>query len=181
VTLSGPFGSRSRCAGRAVGDDALEVMTTGTRGYPFLIQLVGAQTWRLHPSETDITVGRRPGGRVEGTPAPWDVLVYEPALAGASAIDKTFLLAMTKDDGPSKMADIQERLGVDVNYASQYRLRLIAASNSSSRRATGMWISPCRCCTSGSTSADEAAAEIYGYLRRAHGHGVGVFDEQLPT
>lgn len=34
---------------------------------------------------------------------------------------------MAKDDGPSKMADIQERLGVDVNYASQYRLRLIAA------------------------------------------------------
>jgi hypothetical protein len=63
------------------------------------------------------------------------VLVYEPALAGASVIDKTFLLAMTKDDGPSKMADIQERLGVDVNYASQYRLRLIAAEliESSSR------------------------------------------------
>jgi hypothetical protein len=54
-------------------------------------------------------------------------LVYEPALARASAIDKSFLLAMAKDDGPSKMADIQGRLGVDVNYASQYRLRLIAA------------------------------------------------------
>lgn len=26
------------------------------------------------------------------------------------------------------MADIQQRLGVDVNYASQYRLRLIAAA-----------------------------------------------------
>jgi len=25
------------------------------------------------------------------------------------------------------MADLQDRLGVDVNYASQYRLRLIAA------------------------------------------------------
>ena len=34
---------------------------------------------------------------------------------------------MAKDDGPSKMADVQQRLGVDVNYASQYRLRLIAA------------------------------------------------------
>jgi len=34
---------------------------------------------------------------------------------------------MAHDDGPSKMADIQQRLGVDVNYASQYRLRLIAA------------------------------------------------------
>jgi len=34
---------------------------------------------------------------------------------------------MAHDDGPSKMADIQRRLDADVNYASQYRLRLIAA------------------------------------------------------
>lgn len=113
-------------AGRAVGDEALELMTHGTRGYPFLIQLVGAQTWRLHPGETEITVGDAREG-VSRALRRLGTLVYEPALAGASAIDKTFLLAMTKDDGPSKMADIQERLGVGVNYASQYRLRLIAA------------------------------------------------------
>jgi hypothetical protein len=113
-------------AGRAVGDEALELMTNGTRGYPFLIQLVGAQTWRLHPSETEITVDDAREG-VSRALRRLGALVYEPALAGASPIDKTFLLAMTKDDGPSKMADIQERLGVDVNYASQYRLRLIAA------------------------------------------------------
>ena len=34
---------------------------------------------------------------------------------------------MDPDDGPSKMADVQKRLGVNVNYASQYRIRLIAA------------------------------------------------------
>jgi hypothetical protein len=113
-------------SGRSVGDEALDVMANGTRGYPFLIQLVGAQTWRLHPSQTDITVDDAHEG-VSRALRRLGVLVYEPALAGASAIDKTFLLAMAKDDGPSKMADIQERLGVDVNYASQYRLRLIAA------------------------------------------------------
>ncbi len=31
------------------------------------------------------------------------------------------------DDGPSKMSDIQQRLDVDVNYPSQYGLRLIAS------------------------------------------------------
>lgn len=121
-------------AGREVGDEALAVMTNGTRGYPFLIQLVGAQAWRLHPSESQITVDDAREG-VSRALRRLGALVYEPALAGASAIDKTFLLAMTKDDVPSKMADIQERLGVDVNYASQYRLRLIAAEliESSSR------------------------------------------------
>ena len=54
-------------------------------------------------------------------------LIHEPALSAASEVDKSFLLAMAHDDGPSKMADIQRRLDADVNYASQYRLRLIAA------------------------------------------------------
>ncbi len=54
-------------------------------------------------------------------------LIHEPALTAASDIDKSFLLAMAQDDGPSKMADIGQRLNVDVNYVSQYRLRLIAA------------------------------------------------------
>ncbi|MCZ7628540.1 MAG: hypothetical protein M5U19_05565 [Microthrixaceae bacterium] len=34
---------------------------------------------------------------------------------------------MAHDDGPSKMSDIGSRLKVDANYASQYRLRLIAS------------------------------------------------------
>jgi len=54
-------------------------------------------------------------------------LINEPALNAGSDIDKSFLPAMAHDDGASRMADIQQRLDVDVNYASQYRLRLIAA------------------------------------------------------
>jgi predicted MarR family transcription regulator len=36
-------------------------------------------------------------------------------------------MAMAQDDVPARMSDIQRRLDVDDNYASQYRLRLIAA------------------------------------------------------
>ncbi len=113
-------------SGRLIDDDVLAEMADGTRGYPFLIQLVGAQVWRLHPSDPrismdDVRLGVSNALRRLGS------LVHAPALADASDIDKSFLLAMAKDDGPSKMADIQHRLGVDVNYASQYRRRLIAA------------------------------------------------------
>jgi len=113
-------------SGRRIGDAALQVMVDGAGGYPFLLQLVGAQTWRVHPTEPEITVedatlGVARARRRLGT------LIHEPALSGASDIDKSFLLAMAQDDGPSKMADIQERLDVNANYASQYRLRLIAA------------------------------------------------------
>lgn len=112
-------------AGRSIGEDALAVMADGTGGFPFLIQLVGAQTWRLHPQQGEVGLDDAHEGVLRALRR-LGVLVYEPALAGASAIAKTFLLAMARDDGPSKMADIQERLGVDANYASQYRLRLIA-------------------------------------------------------
>ncbi|MGI8576763.1 MAG: AAA family ATPase [Nocardioidaceae bacterium] len=113
-------------AGRSIGGAALQVMVDGASGYPFLLQLVGAQTWRLHPTAAEITVedatlGVTRARRRLGT------LIHEPALSAASDIDKSFLLAMAHDNGPSKMADIQQRLDVDVNYASQYRLRLIVA------------------------------------------------------
>jgi len=101
-------------------------MAEGTGGYPFLIQLVGARTWRLHPNVAEISFDDAQLG-VTHALRRLGSLVHEPALADTSAIDRSFLLAMAQDDGPSKMADIQRRLGVDVGYASQYRLRLIAA------------------------------------------------------
>ena len=113
-------------SGRRVQGEALLVMANGTRGYPFLIQLVGAQTWRLHASAVEVTVEDAQRG-VANALRRLGSLVHEPALADTSAIDRSFLLAMVQDDGPSKMADIQRRLGVDVSYASQYRLRLLAA------------------------------------------------------
>jgi hypothetical protein len=113
-------------SGRKVADDVLDVMVEGTRGYPFLIQLVGAQVWRRRRSEPEISMQSAHEG-VSDALRRLGRLVYEPALADASDIDKSFLLAMAKDDGPSRMKEIRERLEIDANFASQYRLRLIAS------------------------------------------------------
>lgn len=113
-------------SGRTVAENVLDVMVKGTRGYPFLIQLVGSQVWRLRKSEREISMESARGG-VSDALRRLGRLVYEPALADASDIDKSFLLAMAKDDGPSRMKDIQQRLEIDANFASQYRLRLIAS------------------------------------------------------
>ncbi|HTX00511.1 MAG TPA: AAA family ATPase [Acidimicrobiales bacterium] len=112
--------------GRRIADEALEAMVDTTQGYPFLIQLVGHRAWRRHPADADISVDDAHEGAAEARRR-LGALVHAPALAQASEIDKSFLLAMAKDDGPTRMADLQARLGVDANYASQYRLRLIAA------------------------------------------------------
>jgi hypothetical protein len=113
-------------ANRRISDAALQLMVDGSRGYPFMLQLVGAQTWRLNPNAPEITVEDAARG-VANAQRRLGTLIHEPALSAASDIDKSFLLAMARDDGPSKMSDIQQRLAVDANYASQYRLRLIAA------------------------------------------------------
>ena len=113
-------------AGRLVGDAALQIMVDGAAGYPFLLQLIGAQTWWLHPNDDEITEADA-AESVTRARRRLGSLIHEPALSAASDIDKSFLLAMAHDNGPSKMADIQRRLDVDVNHASQYRLRLIAA------------------------------------------------------
>lgn len=110
---------------RSVDDDALQLMVDGARGYPFLLQLVGAQTWRVHPERSTISVEDARLG-VDQARRRLATLVHEPALHAASDVDLAFLRAMAQDDGPSKMAAIAQRLEVDARYASQYRLRLIA-------------------------------------------------------
>jgi hypothetical protein len=52
-------------------------------------------------------------------------LVHEPTLRDLSATDLAFLGAMAEDDGPSLVRDVAVRMGVDANYASQYRRRLL--------------------------------------------------------
>lgn len=113
-------------AGRTVADDALALMAEATQGYPFLIQLVGAQCWRVRPEADDISLADAEAGVIAARRR-LGSLVHEPALARASDVDRSYLLAMTKDDGPSRTSVIAERLGVTTDYAGIYRRRLIDA------------------------------------------------------
>lgn len=113
-------------AGRSIDDEALAIATAGTRGYPFLVQLVGRHTWEATPSEDQISIDDAHKG-VEQAKRRVGRLVHEPALAGLSAVDRSFLTAMAVDDGPSRMRDIAKRLDATQVYVGQYRLRLIAA------------------------------------------------------
>jgi hypothetical protein len=115
-----------RGAGKTVDADALDVAAAATRGYPFMIQMVGWQLWRLAGKADRITIDtvqravpvaiRRMGE-----------LIHEPALSDLSRGDQRFLAAMAVDDGPSRTGEIARRLGVDDAWASQYRRRLIDA------------------------------------------------------
>jgi hypothetical protein len=113
-------------SGRSISDPALDAATKATRGYPFMIQLVGHQIWRQAPSELVIDLDQVERG-TNLARRRLGQLVVEPSLQDLSETDRTFLLAMAHDDGPATMKSIAERLGVDATYAGQYRLRLIEA------------------------------------------------------
>jgi hypothetical protein len=111
-------------AGRAIAREALDTVVAATAGYPFLIQLIGYRIWRQHPDRKTITtddvrVGVDEARRRLGS------LVHDPAFQACSEVDKTFLLAMARDDGPSKISEIASRLEVKADYANVYRARLI--------------------------------------------------------
>jgi hypothetical protein len=112
--------------GRTISAANLQKAARATRGYPFLIQLIGYHIWRQHSnhrgiSTADVDTGLAAAHRRLGT------LVHAPILKDLSHVDRTFLVAMAQDDGPATQRDIAARLGTTGTYASQYRLRLIQA------------------------------------------------------
>lgn len=113
-------------AGRSITPAALDLAVDGTGGYPFMIQLVGLHSWR---AASDDAVIARPHAEHGVRQARRKVgqLVHASALADLSAVDRSFLAAMAVDDGPSRIADVAQRLGVTGTYAGQYRIRLLAA------------------------------------------------------
>jgi hypothetical protein len=113
-------------AGKRIEALALDVAVPATRGYPFLIQMVGWQLWRAAGNDDTITTATAQRA-IPIAIARMGDLVHEPALADLSRGDQQFLVAMAIDDGPSRTGVIARRLGVDDAWASQYRRRLIDA------------------------------------------------------
>ena len=111
--------------GRKVENDALRYAADATEGYPFLVQLVGAQIWRrsgngvvtLAEAEAGVEAARRRIGET----------VHSSSMADLSPVAKTFLIKMAQDDGPSRMKDITERAGWSAEQSNVYRSRLITA------------------------------------------------------
>jgi hypothetical protein len=112
--------------GKTIAEADLARAAEATRGYPYLLQLVGY--YLLEYVGEDPAVG---GAAVDlaiatARKALGDS-VFKPALHPLSALDRRFLEAMACDQGPSRMAVLAGRLGVSAASAQQTRARLIAA------------------------------------------------------
>lgn len=114
-----------RQTGVNISGAQLDRAAEATGGYPYLIQLVGYHVWRSAAGGT-VTDETLAAG-VDAARRRLGATVLQAALSDLSQVDRTFLLKMAEDDGPSHIRDIAERLGESTKYAGVYRRRLIDA------------------------------------------------------
>ncbi len=113
--------------GSRISEQALTAAVAAASGYPFMVQLVGYHSWEssadpaLQISTSDVIQG------IARADAALIDQVVKPTWVSLSAMDQQFLIAMTKDDGPSHVSVIAERINRTDSYARTYRGRLIKA------------------------------------------------------
>ena len=112
-----------RESGGQISDVALELAVEGTGNYPYLVQLVGDESWRA-AAGGDI--------RESHVHAALDTAersmfrqIHEPMIESLSGREREYLHAMTNDEGRSSTGDIARRMTIDAQHASVYRDRLL--------------------------------------------------------
>ena len=97
-----------------------------TRGYPYLLQLIGYYLLEYAGNAPEITGDHI---KLTNTSAKRDMIenIYEPVVRLLSDKDMQFLRAMAKDAGVSRISDIKSRLKVSDGLVQAYRKRLIEA------------------------------------------------------
>lgn len=111
-------------AGRKIKSDALGYAAKNTKGFPFMIQLVGYHMWRQRPERTVISMDDAKDG-VEFAANDMKRMIFETTLHDLSKKDREFLFALAQIGKESETAEVADVMGKTVNYASQYRKRLL--------------------------------------------------------
>lgn len=111
--------------GMSISDDLVSKAAAGTRGFPYLLQLVGY--YLVEYSGAGAVTDKTLLLADEAAREDLEQNVFEATLRPLSAGDLRFLRAMAPDGGLSTIANITARLGGDKNWVQPYRARLIDA------------------------------------------------------
>jgi hypothetical protein len=114
-------------AGRSIDGPALDLAIETVKGYPFLVQMVGAELWEADPLTAEINV-EQARLAVSRAVASAGELLFTPVLKGLSPGEELFLKAMAAlGEDPAPVGEIQRSLGQSTSQTAQLRRRLIAA------------------------------------------------------
>jgi hypothetical protein len=120
----------------------LDKAVTATRGYPYLLQLIGYNIIGSLGSSSEITDTIITAAITNATRALSDN-IFKPTLRPLSDEDMRFLHAMAEDRERSTVADLRERLDVSSTHVQTYKQRLTEAEIiDSPRRGTLEFIVP---------------------------------------
>jgi hypothetical protein len=109
-------------ASKSLSPDDAAFMAETTKGYPFMVQLVGYYVWRKSGEKVeaqDIREG------IEQAKERLGVLVFSASINDISDKDLAFLRAMASFEMPVPTSEIQRKMGVSQGYVQQYRQRLL--------------------------------------------------------
>lgn len=112
--------------GLLVEAEMRQMAARATQGSPYLMQLVGHNLVSRVPAGGAIDASILDQA-LQASREDFENDVCRTTLAALSERDGDFLAAMAQDSGPSKTAEIAQRMGVTVDYAQKYRKRLIDA------------------------------------------------------
>lgn len=111
-----------------ISDSQISVAADVTKGYPYMIQLVGYYIWDAADirdswviTDEDVKNG------IDEAHYDLDNAVCIPELQGLSKTDREYLEAMSQSDGPSATAEVARLMGKSAQYAATYRKRLLDA------------------------------------------------------
>jgi len=111
-------------AGRNIEAHALSLAVENTKGFPFMIQLIGYHMWRQSPDNSSISIADAHDGILLAH-SDLERMIYNNTFRDLSEKDIAFLVAMLDDEEYSKVSDIAARMNVSPKYAGEYRRRLI--------------------------------------------------------
>lgn len=111
--------------GSRITPEAVERAVEVSRGYPFLVQLVGYHAWEAAPQPTvEVNLDDMAAG-AETARRQTEQLVIAPLWRDLAQGSRRFLAAMAVDDMASRTASVATRLEVSNAYAGVYRNRLM--------------------------------------------------------
>lgn len=125
VALS--LGETMEKSGMSVSDDVSRWLAESTRGYPFMIQLVGYHAWQVAHRRESTTIDERIArAGVELARERFEATVIEPALRRLPRTSIDYLLAMAElGDVSCESGAVASLLGKTPQQVSTYRARLI--------------------------------------------------------
>jgi len=115
-----------RSLGIVSDSEILDAAAAATKGYPYLLQLVGYNIIRYMGETVNLT-REILDLAVSASKRALDSDIFSPCLKGLSAEDKRFLNAMAEDLEVSRVSDLRERLNVTPSHIQTYKQRLIEA------------------------------------------------------